>query len=200
MKTYRFTSIVMIVAILAGLAGFGATGMGAQQVAAKPQPIAIGAMRMNGTHLVPPSQNTLDAILADEGLPLNATAEQRAAAEKAWFEKFQKQSDTWVNPKVQEYVVEREKQLAGEPNSLKSPFAIDAVQPVTATLFALAVDFSATETFISDVLAERSIARSDIEDGRVIRGADALKMNIVDELGNLNDAIDGAKRMAASRR
>lgn len=56
------------------------------------------------------------------------------------------------------------------------------------------------ETFISDVLAERSIARSDIEDGRVIRGADALKMNIVDELGNLNDAIDGAKRMAASRR
>ena len=56
------------------------------------------------------------------------------------------------------------------------------------------------ETFISDVMAERSIVRSDIEDGRVIRGADAVKMNIVDELGNLNDAIDGAKRMAASRR
>jgi protease-4 len=56
------------------------------------------------------------------------------------------------------------------------------------------------ENFITDVTSQRSILRSDIEDGRVIRGADAIKMNIVDELGNLNDAIDGAKRMAASRR
>jgi protease-4 len=55
------------------------------------------------------------------------------------------------------------------------------------------------ETFISDVTSERAIARSDIEDGRVIRGADAIKMNIIDELGNLNDAIDGAKKMAESR-
>jgi protease-4 len=55
------------------------------------------------------------------------------------------------------------------------------------------------ETFISDVTSERVINRSDIEDGRVIRGADALRINVVDELGNLNDAIDGAKRMAESR-
>ncbi|HII99010.1 MAG TPA: signal peptide peptidase SppA [Methanoregula sp.] len=56
------------------------------------------------------------------------------------------------------------------------------------------------ENFIADVTAERSILRADIDDGRVIRGADAVKMNIVDELGNLNDAIAGAKRMASSRR
>jgi protease-4 len=56
------------------------------------------------------------------------------------------------------------------------------------------------ETFIADVLSQRSIIRQDIEDGRVIRGADAVRMNVVDELGNLNDAIDGAKRMASSRR
>jgi protease IV len=56
------------------------------------------------------------------------------------------------------------------------------------------------ENFITDITTQRSIVRSDIEDGRVIRGADAVKLNIVDELGNLNDAIDGAKRMAASRR
>src|SRR5512136_1375261 len=55
------------------------------------------------------------------------------------------------------------------------------------------------ENFISDVTTERVITRSDIEDGRVIRGADAVKINVVDELGNLNDAIDGAKRMAQSR-
>jgi protease-4 len=56
------------------------------------------------------------------------------------------------------------------------------------------------ENFIADVMSQRSVIRSDIEDGRVIRGADAVRLNIVDELGNLNDAIDGAKRMAASRR
>jgi protease IV len=55
------------------------------------------------------------------------------------------------------------------------------------------------ENFISDVTTQRAIARSDIEDGRVIRGADAVKINVVDELGNLNDAIDGAKKMAQSR-
>jgi protease-4 len=55
------------------------------------------------------------------------------------------------------------------------------------------------ETFIADVMSQRVISRSDIEDGRVIRGADAVKINLVDELGNLNDAIDGAERLADSR-
>jgi protease-4 len=55
------------------------------------------------------------------------------------------------------------------------------------------------ENFISDVTTERVISRSDIEDGRVIRGADAVKINVIDELGNLNDAIDGAKKLAQSR-
>jgi protease-4 len=55
------------------------------------------------------------------------------------------------------------------------------------------------EHFITDVTTQRVIARSDIEDGRVIRGADAIKLNIVDELGNLDDAIAGAKKIAESR-
>jgi protease-4 len=55
------------------------------------------------------------------------------------------------------------------------------------------------ENFIGDIMTQRVIARSDIEDGRVIRGADAVKINVIDELGNLNDAIDGAKRLAQSR-
>jgi protease IV len=55
------------------------------------------------------------------------------------------------------------------------------------------------DTFITDVTTQRAIARSDIEDGRVIRGADALKLNIVDQIGNLNDAIDGAKVLAQKR-
>ena len=55
------------------------------------------------------------------------------------------------------------------------------------------------ENFIGDVTAHRMIARSEIDDGRVIRGADAIGLNIVDELGNLNDAIGGAKKLAQSR-
>jgi protease-4 len=55
------------------------------------------------------------------------------------------------------------------------------------------------EELMADVLSQRMIARSDIEDARVIRGADALKINIVDELGNLNDAIEGAKKIAKNR-
>jgi len=56
------------------------------------------------------------------------------------------------------------------------------------------------ERFITDVTTQRMIARSDIDDGRVIRGADAVKINLVDKLGNLNDAIEGAKELADSRK
>lgn len=55
------------------------------------------------------------------------------------------------------------------------------------------------EEFITDVMKQRAIARSDIEDGRVIRGSDAIKINLIDKLGNLNDAIDGARQLAESR-
>jgi protease-4 len=55
------------------------------------------------------------------------------------------------------------------------------------------------ENFITDVITQRPINRSDIDDGRIIRGADAIRLHIVDEIGNLNDAISGAKTMAASR-
>lgn len=55
------------------------------------------------------------------------------------------------------------------------------------------------EQFIADVTSERPIKRSDIEDGRVIRGAEALKLNLIDELGSLPDAIAGAKKLARER-
>ena len=55
------------------------------------------------------------------------------------------------------------------------------------------------ELFITDVISQRMIARSDIDDGRVIRGADAIGLNIIDEIGNLNDAIEGARTLADSR-
>jgi len=56
------------------------------------------------------------------------------------------------------------------------------------------------DEFITDVTTQRMIARSDIADGRVIRGADALKINLVDKLGNLNDAIKGAQELADAQK
>jgi protease-4 len=74
-------------------------------------------------------------------------------------------------------------------------------RPITADeqKYAQQIVNESFETFITDVITQRPIARSDIEDGRVIRGADAVRLHIVDELGNLNDAINGAKNLARSR-
>jgi hypothetical protein len=102
-------------------------------------PVAIGAHRVAGTHLVPPSKSNLMAILHKEGLPLDATPSQIQAAAEEWYADFQKQTDTWVNPKVQEWVQQREAELA-DPG-----LSVQQIQPVTASVFAMAVDFGATE-------------------------------------------------------
>jgi protease-4 len=75
-------------------------------------------------------------------------------------------------------------------------------RPITdeEMLYAQEIVNASFESLMRDVLAQRQIARSDIEDGRVIRGADAVKINLVDELGNLNDAIEGAKSLAGRSR
>lgn len=50
------------------------------------------------------------------------------------------------------------------------------------------------ELFITDVLTQRNINRSDIEEAQLIRGEDALKLGLVDEMGNLFDAIEYVKK------
>ena len=52
------------------------------------------------------------------------------------------------------------------------------------------------ERLMADLLAEREIDRSMIEDARVIRGEEAVRLGMVDALGNLYDAIDGARSLA----
>jgi len=52
------------------------------------------------------------------------------------------------------------------------------------------------ERFIADILSERAIERSSVEDARIVRGEEALHMGLVDELGNLFDAIDGARELS----
>jgi protease-4 len=52
------------------------------------------------------------------------------------------------------------------------------------------------ERFIADILSERAIERISVEDARVVRGEEAVRMGLVDELGNLFDAIDGARELS----
>lgn len=108
---------------------------------AKLPPVAIGAMRTYGTHLVPPAKDVLMLELRKAGLPLEATPKQIKAAREDYLRRFAKKSETWINPKFQEWALEREAELASPKISALQ------IQPVTATVFALAVDFGATETF-----------------------------------------------------
>ncbi len=55
------------------------------------------------------------------------------------------------------------------------------------------------ERFVSDIIIERGIPRASIEDGRVIRGEEARSLGLVDELGNLHAAMEGARALARNR-
>jgi protease-4 len=46
---------------------------------------------------------------------------------------------------------------------------------------------------MEDILKQRNVSRAEIEDGRLIRGEEAMEIGLVDRLGNLHDAIDGAR-------
>ncbi len=54
------------------------------------------------------------------------------------------------------------------------------------------------EDFINDIVEQRNVSPEAIEDGRIIRGEEALAIGLVDEMGNLYDAIEGARALAAS--
>lgn len=72
-------------------------------------------------------------------------------------------------------------------------------RPITDEERAFAEDIvnESFEAFVSDVVARRNVSRDLIEDARIFRGEEALAIGLVDELGNLYDAIEGAQALAA---
>ncbi|NYT05154.1 MAG: signal peptide peptidase SppA [Methanomicrobiales archaeon] len=56
------------------------------------------------------------------------------------------------------------------------------------------------EEFIADVVEQRGISREAVDDARLIRGEEALEIGLVDRIGNLFDAVEGAKNLAATVR
>jgi len=111
-------------------------------VAPKEPARAIGAIPSSGPHLVKPRVENVERWLYEQGaIPLNATPEQIKAAVAEYYQRFGKRSYTWISPKIQEWQLKREAELG------EATLGPQAIQRVTATVLALAVDFGVTETF-----------------------------------------------------
>ena len=61
--------------------------------------------------------------------------------------------------------------------------------------FVQAIVNASAERLITDILSQRHVDRTALEGARVLRGEDALGTGLVDEIGNLNDAIEGARHI-----
>lgn len=58
------------------------------------------------------------------------------------------------------------------------------------------------DQFLSDVAESRKLPKDDVRklaDGRVLTGQQALEAKLIDELGNLEDALDGAVKLAGEK-
>lgn len=92
---------------------------------------------------------------------------------------------------LQEYVYK-----SGEFKDIGSP--LRPPRPEEEAIWNALVD-EAYQGFVDVIVAGRGMARDDvlrIADGRVYTGRQALALGLVDELGNLEDAIEGAKALA----
>ena len=109
--------------------------------------VAIGAIPPSGVHLVSPREDVVQRQLRDQGvIPADATSEQVQMAVDSWYRGFAKKTQMWVSPQVRESALRREADLADPEVSLQ------AIQPVTATVLVMAVDFGVSETIEASVV------------------------------------------------
>ena len=141
LRRFAVATVLVMFSVLLGLAvastgsGVVVQGNDGAQAIAKLPPIAIGAIRPSGEHLRAPRDEVVVKWLQDKGaLPLNASPDQTAAMLREFKAQFAKKSDTWVSPEIQQWALQRESDLS----SPKSPLAPLAIQPVTATVLAMA--------------------------------------------------------------
>ena len=84
---------------------------------------------------------------------------------------------------------------SGARKDMASPY-----RPITdeERVYAQDIVNASFERFIADVVRARNVSRGAIEDGRIVRGEDAVKLGLVDRLGNIHDATDDARALAAA--
>ena len=110
----------------------------AAPVVAKPSPVAIGSVELQWPHLRAPREEIALSILTQEGvISRGSTPTEIQAALGKYYAKFYAHGEDWVDPQVEQFILQREKELANP-----SATAL-AITPVTATVFAMAVQFGA---------------------------------------------------------
>jgi immune inhibitor A len=147
---HRFLGVLVILSMLFSLLPTAASaavppdGPTTTPSVAKLPPVAIGSTASASKHERAPREDLVQQwVRGAEAFPKNATAAQVQAAVDNYYAKFYKRSGGWTNPKVQAMIPERERQLA---SGGIGPAGINPIQPVTATVLSLAVQFDATET------------------------------------------------------
>jgi immune inhibitor A len=115
-------------------------------------PSAVGTVHPAGKHLVRPRPEVVQRQLRKKGkITPGMTQEQVRSAVKAYYSDFAKKSSVWVTPEAQERALQRgaeSSQAASAATGLSTtPIISAAVQPVTAKILVLAVDFGGTDTF-----------------------------------------------------
>jgi immune inhibitor A len=117
---------------------------------AKLAPVAIGSTTLAKPHLRAPREEVALSVLQQEGvLKRGASQPEITAALETYYKQFYKDHGDWLPPDVAAWDLKREAELAAPGTK-----ASNAIQPVTATVFALAVEFGATEVLSMPCMTE----------------------------------------------
>ncbi len=120
------------------------------------RPIAVGAIRPARKHLVRPRPGVVTRMLRAEGkISPGMSPDAIRAAHAAYYDEFSHTSSVWVSPRVQIRALSLGQTSASVGSSPVASAAGDSrtaqgpvsVQPVTAKVLVLAVDFGGTDTF-----------------------------------------------------
>ena len=103
--------------------------------------VPVGTFRLYRERPVVPREEVVkDYLQNKQAIPLNATEAQVRSAVEDYYKDFFSRHDAWISPQVRENALQRESEI----KTMDTPRAI---QPVEATVFALAVEFGGTDTF-----------------------------------------------------
>jgi len=119
-------------------------------------PIAIGAVRPAGEHLVRPRPGVVARMLrTQEKIFPGMSGQASRSATAAYYEEFSRLSSVWVSPEVQVRALGLGHAASSAVSTATLPatavpdrtIAAPAVQPITAKVLVLAVDFGGSDTF-----------------------------------------------------
>lgn len=113
--------------------------------------VAISTMPPKAKRLARPRAEVVENLLRNGGIiSAGSSAEQVEAATATYYKQFAKRTSEWVSPEQKEWALNREAELA-------TAVGPQAIQPVTAKVFALAVEFAnSADTFAAEVYQDGS--------------------------------------------